>query len=174
MPRRSMRGSSRFRSTSPIRGTEWVSAATGGIVTFTGVSATLAEWIVLPSRVRLYTNPTLVRSRGSFFIESLGSAGVASDLVGATGLIAWHDRDDVVPAEPPRPASDPDLDWIWHSYFHLSGGVTTANGKPFRDLTIDSKAMRKLGADAGILYCTQVMSSVSGAGGFGIRCLIKE
>ncbi len=174
MPRRPTRGSSRFKSSSPIRGTEWVSAATGGIVTFTGVSSSVANYIVLPSQARLYTNPTLVRSRGNFRLNSLGSAGVSADLVGGAGLIAWSDRDDTVPAEPPRPVGDPDLDWIWHTYFHLTGGQTLASGYHFGDWVIDSKAMRKLGADDGVLFVVQVLSATSGAGGFGVRCLIKE
>ncbi len=174
MPRLRTRGSSRFRSTSPIRGTEWVSAATGGIQTFPGVSAVSANYIVLPSVARQYTNPTLVRTRGQLVLNSLGSAGVSADCYGAAALIAWSDRDDTIPATPPRPVGDPDLDWLWHNYFYMTGGQTLASGYQQRDIMIDSKAMRKLGADQGVLLCIQVLSTTSAVGGFGIRCLIKE
>jgi hypothetical protein len=74
--------------------------------------------------------------------------------------------------------TDPDLDWIWHTYFHVAPSTTDSifgwtDGGP--GVAVDSRAMRKLGADSGVLFTTRISTAVGGANiGFGFRCLIKE
>jgi len=177
-PFRSKRG---FRARGPRRGMEWVSAATVGTITLTAGSFS-TNWIVLPSTARAYVNPTLVRTRGQVHLHT---DDIAGEYYGAFGLIAWADRDDTVPDSNnvPRPYQDPDLDWIYHSYFHASSTLLTevpvwafgwTDGGPGQ--SVDSRAMRKLGADDGVLFVMENGSASSGSveTGYGFRCLIKE
>ena len=155
------------------RGMEWVSAATNATRTITSGGGTSADYLVLPSRVRLYTAPTLVRTRCQMQFST--GTGV---LFGAIGVIAWGDRDDIPPTDSPRPYTDPDLDWVYHQYFfNISGGTVIGGAGDFGPgVPMDSRAMRKLGADEGILFVveTSTTSLASFQYAFGGRCLIKE
>jgi hypothetical protein len=156
---------------------EWRSASRqASVVVLAG--ALTSAYIVLPSQARLFTDPTLVRTRGQLHIIPAINVSVA----GAAGIIAWKDPDDVPPTgvEGPRPYNDPDLDWIWHSYIFGLPNNGTGGSDPgvnfFAADAIDSRAMRKLGADEGVLFVVEngVSSSGSMTVLFGARCLIKE
>jgi len=182
MPR--MRSSFRGRSRAPRRGVEWIGAARSGAgALFVTVPVTGFDtwYAVLPSQARSYVNPTLVRTRGQAVFSPGLAAGIQSNIVGAVGIIAWSDADDLLPsaAELPDPYNDPDLDWIWHSYLHVpGGGVAGENDLTFSDGVgnpIDSRAMRKLGADQGVMVVVRNESTVqSFSYALGLRCLIKE
>ena len=177
-----MRSRSRFRGSArgPRRGVEWISggfSGAGALFTSLAAATNVAGYIVAPSVARLYTNSTLVRTRGLLVVRPAVVSGVTSNILGAAGIIAWADRDDAAPAaaEAPRPWTDPDLDWIWHGYLILGGGTLNAESYSDVRLEIDSKAMRKLGADEGVLLCLQNNSTVQPFDyAAGVRCLIKE
>jgi len=164
----------------PKRGMEWISA---GSATFSTVAPTVltAVWIVLPTQARTFTNPTLVRTRGQMIVAPIAIAGVDSDMFGAVGVIAWSSRADaIIAGSPPNPYLDPDLDWVWHSYFFGAGGTAAPENdhnwmESKSGTAIDSRAMRKLGADDGVMACCYNAAGVGGVSwALGVRCLIKE
>ena len=144
-----------------------------------GISASgiTAQWIVLPSVVRTYTDPTLMRTRGQVIANTGTSAGVVR---GAFGIIAWDDIDDTVPTATnvPSPYSNPDLDWIWWSFFATANALLPLQYQASLGASgsdIDSKAMRRLGNRRGVLFVGELTAGSSSIGfEFGIRCLLKE
>jgi len=173
MPRRTFRSS--FRGASQRRGMEWFGASTATSIAI-AANTVSTQWIILPSTARLYTNPTVVRTRGQ---ARLTTTSQAFPRVGAMGIIAWDWPNDLVPVAPnqPDPWANPELDWMWHHYF-FNGSIVLSTS--VLDLTkegsIDSKAMRKLGANQGVLFCCRNATTASDATElqWGVRCLIKE
>jgi len=161
---------------------EWIGAFFGGadgLFSTLGPNAFQANYIVLPSQARSYVNPTVVRTRGQVAVTGENAAGVISNVQGAFGVIPWSDRDDVPPAggEVPLPFSDPALDWVYHSYLVAPAGSLTGGYYPLQFYgasAVDSKAMRKLGADQGLLFVIENGSLDDMIYQAGFRALVKE
>jgi len=154
---------------------EWVTAETQASLAVSPATV-VAQWIVLPSVVRTYTDPTLIRTRGPVIIVGQG-IGV---IHGAWGILRWDDIDDTVPTalERPSPFSNPDLDWINWGFFanSLSGAQLNYQASiGGAGLDTDSRAMRRLGNRAGVMFVIEVAAGLVGVNlDFGIRCLLKE
>jgi len=133
-------------------------------------------YIALPQELRdFYTDPTIVRVRGQVTVRTLTNSAV----VGAFGIIAWSDVNDI-PDEMPNPAlADPYADWLYHSYFFNGGGPEFSESLHWSDgfaTAVDTKAMRKMGNDRGLLFVIEnsVFSVASIQYNAGFRYLLKE
>ena len=157
------------------RGMEWWGGQTSTYVAVAD-NTIRNDWIILPSTARTYTNPTVVRTRGQMRV-SITSQAISRQ--GAVGIIAWDWPNDLTPLAPsqPDPWANPELDWMWHSFFFAPSTVATTEFFYLKGAdSIDSKAMRKLGANQGVLMCLRNASTGADALSFqwGVRCLIKE
>jgi len=173
--RRRTRG---FRSGRKARRLEWTGAAVDGFGVLTAGSVGRG-YVLLPSQTVAYTDPTLVRIRGEVTVFHQTVAGVLVDGHGAAGIIRWSDPDDTVPAiaDSPNPFDRPDLDWIWHTYFHFLGGGTLASSGDRHGIRIeiDSRAMRRLGQADGLMFCiTNAHAANDILYSWGARVLLKE
>ena len=154
---------------------EWLGAATD---TFAAVASEerTGSYILLPSQVAAFTDVTLIRCRGHITLRGENTLGIIGDAAGAAGIIRWNDREDTAPiaSELPDPFVDTDHDWVWHTFFYKVGGYNLGSGMDLQ-IEIDSKAMRRLGNDTGLLMV--IRNAVTGdelTYGWGVRCLLKE
>jgi len=152
---------------------EWLGASQTVFGTL-GPGVTSAAYIILPSQAAAFTDATLVRTRGLVVAGGEFGASITADMVGAVGITTWDDNDDTVPAaaDRPDPFQDTDHDWLWHAYLYERGQQGTIAGK---HVEIDSRAMRRLGNNKGVLICFRNASAIDDmVFAFGARCLLKE
>jgi len=154
---------------------DWVGGALDGFVTLASDDL-VAQYIVLPSQVASFTDATLVRTRGIFYAHPAIVSTVSVDYHGAAGIIPWDDINDTVPAagERPDPFTDTNADWLWHTFFYGVGGTGTAAKRDETRVYIDSKAMRRMGANKGVLMLVRNASANAMLAAFAARCLFKE
>ncbi len=135
------------------------------------------KWLCDPEELRHeFTDPTLMHTKVSGMAINL-TAPVDNTAVFALGLIAWNFATDaagnaLTPTQCPRmlDIECQDEDWIWTWYAPLAypaGIVITTIGQS------DSKAMRRLGNDKGLLLVAQSIA-LNFEYHAHVRCLIKE
>ncbi len=133
-------------------------------------------WYLDPETQRSsFVDPTVIRHLFSTVIHQNTNNFGAAGLV-AVGLIAWDGIDATLPTPSPRPISDGNLDWIMRHVqgvppFQQAGALYTF---PNCDMLYQSKAMRKLGNDKGLLVCWEVTAGASFTFVSDIRFLLKE
>ena len=142
------------------RNTDWV-----GSVPLTSMAALAASSVVL-SQIFTPTGSgeTVIRTRGLF--------GYSSDQVGATETQLGAIGIGVVSAQAvsvgvsaiPHPDTDASWDgWFWHSYFVSRIFFNSAigfDGNMVQHITIDSKAMRKVGDEERVVVVVQNSAGV--------------
>jgi len=119
---------------------------------------------------------TLMRLRGEILVKGTPNA-VADDAVIAFGFIVVSDNAFAAGGVSlPGPISDLDAPWVWHGFAPLSAGQTALDGSDIGSvvrMTIDSKAMRKLGINETLALVGQTTTNdyaaVSASG--GVRAL---
>jgi len=148
----------------------------------------LAEWVRVPGAVEdtvqgLDMDPgnTLVHLRNRYYLEMDFLAGTIGSVTMSCfqGIIAWPGASDVGPAnvlDTPLPFLST-WPWVWRAvdrwYYPVNSGggadaryVRSNNDDPIE--LVDSRAMRKLGDNLGLLYIVQWVSEVAGGGAFGV------
>jgi len=150
----------------------------------TSISAQYAEWVRVPGAVEdtvqgLDMDPgnTLVHTRNRYFLEidylatTIGSLTVTI----AQGIIVWPGSSDAPPSEVPA-AQISTWPWVWRSVDQWYQPVNTGTGGNFMYVRnnaddaielVDSRAMRKLGDNMGLLYVVAWQAIVAGGGAVG-------
>jgi len=149
------------------------------------INSLFAEWVRVPGAVEdtvqgLDMDPgnTLVHTRNRYFLELDFLASTIGSVTMSVyqGIIAWPGNSDVPPSEVPQPFLST-WPWVWRDVDRWYQPVNTGTGgsfgvriwnheKPIE--LIDSRAMRKLGDNIGLLYVVQWVSEVAGSGAFGV------
>ena len=93
---------------------------------------------------------TVVRIRGLFAFRG-DNSGADENQIGAVGIIMVKEPAATLGITAvPTPATDGEMEWMWHSYFttrlEFSSGVGF-DPNMYHQVVIDSKAMRKMGDD---------------------------
>ncbi len=102
------------------------------------------------------------------FVSSNNSAITA-------GVIAWDDVNDTVPADPPLPNSNPELDWMIRSPILLPPAAAAGSLIFQQDDTFaQSSAKRRLGNQSGLLLVVESGSNGTVSWGVDVRYLLKE
>ena len=158
------------------RAMDWQGATMNGTTSLT-IDEIVGNFIVLPSTLHeQYTDPTLVRTRGSVLLNSGTTTTSGTNFF---GIIEWPGEggEDTLPAGPelPSPRDDPELDWIWWRGYAVRTGTgdVGANGRD-KEFEIDSKAMRKIETGHGILMVAHNGGQTQGAFWASVRCLFKQ
>jgi len=181
------RHSRRSRSRSSRRRSEW-GAAQYAATNLSDVPAGTvffdADWIKVPSgAVNNSTTGldkededwTLTRLLPSFGMNVvIGSAGF-QNFGFAVGIMVWEQTNDasppvVGPSAVPFPTANGDADWIWTDYGWVAGSFTGATSQFAQpnssDILNQSRAMRKLSANQGLIYVIGVDNSLGDSGLF--------
>ncbi len=121
---------------------------------------------------------TLLRTRGGLLIE-LDAAGAGERALVAVGIIIAGDRAIAAGvASLPSPVGQGEDDWLWHSYLTVTSNEEAAATTDYltQRLEIDSKAMRKVRDDEGIVFMAEVAESADMGGSvnlmYGTRILL--
>ncbi len=107
------------------------------------------------------TAGTVMRLRGQVAVL-LNAAAVAESAVIAVGIIRATDEAAAAGvASLPHPDSDPDAEWIWHSYLSIHSGQEAAIVNDFLmdRKEIDSKAMRRVKQNEQLVLVSEVAHS---------------
>ena len=138
----------------------------------------LGSSILMLEAIDSMTSPTLVRVRGEFLaVGATGTIG-SSSLMGAGIAVVNRRASDVGATALPRPVTEPDYSWLWHSYalIRFSTGAT-AEGSNVKRIVVDSKAMRKiLSNEEEVVFCFEnnSTSDVAILVSISVRILLKE
>ena len=129
------------------RKTAWIEGP--GTFTDNGVVSGTGGFIMGSGQAALGDGLTLVRTRGMVELV-LGSNSAAGDgFTGALG-IGIVTAQAFSTGQTAMPTALGEIDWsgwLWHEQFSLRAGVAADSSRPHLNLTIDSKAMRKLGIE---------------------------
>ncbi len=144
-----------------------------------GVLASLGSSVIMLEAIDSMTSPTVVRVRGE--VLAYASAGVADhECVFGSGMAVVNRRAAGVGTTAlPRPISDPDYSWLWHSFlfFRFSGATQSISGSAMWRATIDSRAMRKiLSKEEEIVFCFEnnTTQTITIRVALSARVLLKE
>ncbi len=158
---------------------EWTAGDMEAMVTLApNTLLVLGSSLLMLDAIDSMTAPTLVRLRGELL--SIASAGTANNqsLLGVGIAVVNRRASDVGATAIPRPVSDPQYSWLWHSYSILRFSVgSTAQGAAVNRVIIDGRAMRKiLSNEEEIVFCFEnnTVSDVSILAALSVRVLLKE
>jgi len=123
---------------------------------------------------------TLIRSRGSIIVNAIPNAAADNDWAIFGLIIATDEAIAAGGASLPSPVGSADGNWLWHQYVGLMDGVSTAANAASIGLnhvvTIDSKAMRKVGRNQNVVLvgelATGEMASVQVIAGLRVLELL--
>ena len=139
-----------------------------------GNLASLGSSVIMVEAIDAMTSPTLVRVRGEILLYADGGTAGLNSLLGSGMAVVNRRASAVGTTALPRPVSDPDFSWLWHSY-NLVANFQDPRG--IVRVVIDSKSMRKiLSKEEEIVFCFENNSgtNVSIAVGLSVRILLKE
>ena len=180
------RGFPSGRTRSPRRKTSWG----GGLSTTVGgqtISAT-GKTAAAFSAVQVADGNTVVRTRGELLLTLLTSSVQAGGYVGAFGIaIVTAQAVSIGVTAIPGPIADVGWEgWLYHRMFScLSGGIINQGAAADEDqvnsvsaalrLEVDSKAMRKINSDMGIVAVLEVteLGAATMVFSFDSRVLVK-
>ena len=178
--RRGLRGGSFSgrRGGRPLRGMDWGGGRGSADL---GPSTASRAWVLRPSDVQqLYTDPTLIRSILAFQFRLTVSPATSSwTAIGVIAVTGDPSNTATVPnanAEYPHPLDDPQADWILRVPVPWASGTTvgsTASSLGAGDSWVNSRAMRRLGSDTGLMVIMESVA-ITGTWIYEYRYLIKE
>jgi len=143
----------------PKRHGDWVGSVPQTVLATVAGSASLLDQSFTP----VGAGETVIRTRGLFGFKS-DQIGANEDIMGAVGIgIVSAQAVSVGITAVPHPDTDSGWNgWLWHSYFASSLAFGTAVGfigDNLRLITIDSKAMRKVGDEERVVVVIQNSST---------------
>ena len=152
----------------PRQRVEWTGGHSADFTTLGANSVTaLGSSIITLLAIDSMTSPTLVRVRGELVVAATG--GTANgDVVIGSGIAVVNRRASIVGSSAlPRPISDMDYSWLWHSMIFLKTLSTAAQIVPTVGIVrkeIDSRAMRKiLSKEEELAYCFETQNDAGNA-----------
>ncbi len=149
----------RGRTVSKKRHGDWVGSAAVDGSTALAASTVLLDQVFIPDA----PGETVIRTRGLFGVESDQSAASES-ANGAVGIgVVSAQAVSVGITAVPHPVTDAGWNgWFWHSYWNSTVRVSSAVGfqNLLRNITIDSKAMRKVGDEERVVIVLENSATV--------------
>ena len=106
---------------------------------------------------------THLRSRGELIVVATPDAAGDSDVAGLGIIRAQADAIAAGGTSLPGPLRDIGADWLWHAFVPLDAVGATAQSGASNTLnmrvTIDSKAMRRMGSNEGLVLVGEISTS---------------
>ncbi len=141
----------------------WSRQSLSGTVVSTTQSALAAS--VITEGVQ---DVTLLRARGDFLVVAIPDAASDNDVLAMGLIVANQSAITAGGVSLPGPILDQDSDaWLWHSYVGLDAVTATAGtdveGSLIARVHLDSKAMRKVQADQGVVLMAELVGGAFAA-----------
>ena len=138
---------------------DWV----GGDVGATALTTTQLILLIFSNSVET----TLVRSRGSFFVQAIANAALDADVAGLGLIVVSDEAAAIGGTSVPGPIAKPDASWIWHRYVGMRAAAASAADDSAIGLNVhvqmDSKAMRKVDANSSIILVAELSTGSFGS-----------
>ena len=166
----------------PRQRVEWTGGHSADFTILGANSVTaLGSSIITLLAIDSMTSPTLVRVRGEIVVAATGGTANGDVALGAGIAVVNRRASTVGSSALPRPISDMDYSWLWHSIYFLKTTATATQIVPTVGIVrdkIDSRAMRKiLSKEEEIAYMFETQNDAGNATvEFAIqtRLLLKE
>ena len=125
------------------------------------------------------TKSTILRMRGELLLSGIPNAAGDSDVLGLGVMLVSDQALAAGGVSLPGPIANPDAGWIWHQYVLIRSEAASAVSDValgiFSRITLDSKAMRKVGPNQAVALIgeatTGEFGSVSVLGGMRLLSL---
>jgi len=159
---------------------EWTAGDMELAIILTGGSlASLGSSVIMLEAIDSMTSPTIIRTRGEYVMYASAGTNGHEGVMGIGMAVVNRRASGVGTTALPRPISDPDFSWMWHSYTLLqwTGSVVTRMGLSMWRGEIDSKAMRKiLSKEEEIVFCFEnnTLETITINVALSVRVLLKE